>query len=156
MSDDLLRYLSGPNPYSPWWMALAAVMLLAVIGWYAGVVIWTLPTRQLRSIPGIRAVHARVIRHQFTASIRAASTRHRTGELSTAAAAAAISRTLRSFLALRSGSRVQYLHIRAVTGELATAAPVLAALNDARFGTASEIDLAAAAHAAEEVIRSWT
>jgi hypothetical protein len=156
MSDDLLRYLSDPNPYSPWWMALAAVMLLAVIGWYAAVVIWTLPTRRLRSIPGIRALHARVIRRQFTASIRAASARHQTGELSTAAAAAAISRTLRSFLAVTSGSRVQYLHISAVTGDLAAAAPVLAALNDARFATATHIDLAATAHAAEEVIRSWT
>lgn len=157
MSGDLLRYLSGPNPYSPWWSPLAGVLLVAVLGWLAGLIVWTLPPRQLRRIPGIRWVHAGVIRRRFAAAISATMAQHRTDDLSTAAAAAVMSRTLRSFLALASDSRAQYVHTRHLAaGELASAAPVLAAFEEARYNPGSLVDLASTAHAAEAVIRSWT
>jgi len=156
MSGDLLRFLSGPSSYSPWWWVLAAALLVLVAGWIAGVVVWTLPPRQLSRLPGLRTAHARVIRDRFARSIRRTSRQQRSGELSTAAAAAVMSRTLRSFLALTTGERAQYVHIGPITaGRLAPAAPVLSALDDVRYNTASSVDLTRTAREAEELIRTW-
>jgi hypothetical protein len=154
---DLLRYLGGPTPYPSWWLAIGGAIVLAVIGWYVGVVVWTLPAQRLRKIPLIRLLHARLIRRRFARSIRAASERHRKGMLSPAQAAAMMSRTLRSFLTLTTDHRVQYMHVDDIAvGDLAPAAPVLSALNDARFNAASRVDLTSTGHDAEELIRSWS
>jgi hypothetical protein len=158
MPSDLLYHLSGPTAYSSWWLVIAAALVVAVIGWYAGVVVWTLPPRRLARIPLIRAVHARLIRRGFARSIRVAGQRHRAGGLSSAQAAAVMSRTLRSFLALRAGgSGARYMHVGDIAaGDLAPAAPVLSALNDARFNHRSQVDLTRIERDAEEVIRSWS
>lgn len=157
VSGDLLRYLSGPIPYSPWWILAAAALLAVIVGWYVGVVVWTLPPDRLRRMPLIRSLHSRLIRRRFSRSIRTSGEHYQAGRLSATEAATAMSRTLRSFLAVTSGSRIQYMHVGEIAaGDLAPAATVISALNDARFNTTSGVDLTRTAQEAEELIRSWS
>ena len=70
---------------------------------------------------------------------------------------AALSRTLRSFLHQATGRRAQYMQLKAIrAGDLAPAAPVLAALGDVQFDAASTADVERLAADTEDVIRSWT
>lgn len=157
MPDDLLRFVSGPTPYSPWWLWFGLALLLFVIAWYAGVLVWTLPSEQLRSIPVIRSIHAAVLRRRFTRSIRTIDARHRAGELSKAEAGAQVSRTLRSFLHQATGTPAQYMHLDAISAsDLAVAGPLLSALNDAQFNAGSPVNVREVGVAAEELIRSWS
>jgi hypothetical protein len=157
MPGDLLRYLGGPAGFSWWWWIVVALFALAIVGWYVGVVVWTLPPWRLRRIPVIRNVHSWLLRRRFANSIAGIVANYRAGGIPAGRAAAAISRTLRSFLHVATGARVQYMHIDAIAGdkELAAAAPVISALNDAQFATGAP-DLDRVASAAVEVIRSWT
>jgi hypothetical protein len=136
---------------------LAGACAAALIGYYAGVYLWTLPAARLRHLPLIRAVHARLLRRRFTRSITTIAGRYRSGQLSEVQAAAAMSRTLRSFLHLSTGARVQYMHIGDITDDvqLSSAAPVFLALNDAQFSTEGA-DIDRVANATTEVIRTWT
>ncbi|MEE6179484.1 hypothetical protein [Mycobacterium sp. 050134] len=157
MPGELLRYLAGPNGFSPWWWLVAVLCAATLIGYYGGVYVWTLPAGRLRRLPVLREVHARLLRRRFARTIAAIAGRYRAGHLSGAQAAAAMSRTLRSFLHLRTGARVQYMHVGDITAnpQLAVAAPVFAALNDAQFSTEGA-DIDRVAHATTEVIRTWT
>jgi hypothetical protein len=48
------------------------------------------------------------------------------------------------------------MHVdRMSSSELAEAAPLLAALNDAQFNSASPVDVSEVGSTAEELIRSW-
>lgn len=157
MPDDLLRFVSGPTPYSPWWLWFGLALILLVIGWYTAVLIWTLPSEQLRRIPVIRSVHGAVLRRRFTRSIRRIDARHRAGELTRAEAGTQISRTLRSFLHQASGTPAQYMHLEAiVASDLAAAGPLFSALNDAQFNAASPVNVSEVGLAAEELIRTWS
>jgi hypothetical protein len=157
MPGDLLRYLGAPAGFSWWWWIVVAVLAVAVVGWYAGVVVWTLPPWRLRRIPVVRNMHSWLLRRRFSNSVTKIVAAYRGGGLSVEHAAAAISRTLRSFLYVSTGARVQYMHIDAIAGssQLAPAAPVFSALNDAQFAT-TRPDLDRVASAAVEVIRTWT
>lgn len=157
MPGDLLRYLGGPTGFSGWWWAVAALLLTVMIGFYVGVFVWTLPTARLRGLPLIRHLHSHLLRRRFAGTVRAITDRHRSGQLSDAQAAAALSRTLRSFLHLCTGTRVQYMHIGDITANptLAAAAPVFTALNDAQFSTERR-SIDRVAHATTEVIQTWT
>ncbi|MBV8349147.1 MAG: hypothetical protein JOZ49_16955 [Mycolicibacterium sp.] len=156
MPGDLLRYLGGPSGFSLWWLVLAGLVALVVITWYTAVFVWTLPPTRLRGIPAVRDLHARLLRRRFTRTVRDICEQHRAGGLSDGQAAGAISRTLRSFLHVRSGARTHYMHVDDIAEhtELAPAAPVFAALNDAQF-SATRADVGQLGHAAEEVIRTW-
>lgn len=157
MPGDLLRYLSGPSPYSSWWLVPGLVIVAAVIAWCAGVLVWTLPPARLRGMPLVGSLHARLIRRRFAHTIRTAMDGYRTGALSATEAATVMRRTLRSFLALVTGSRAQYMHVGDMAaGNLAPAAPLFAALNDIQFNAASAVDLDAVADDAEELISSWS
>ncbi|MDM4142522.1 MULTISPECIES: hypothetical protein [Mycobacterium] len=157
MPDDLLRHVFGPQPYSPWWLWLGVLLLLAVFGWYAGVFVWTLPSRRLRRIPVVRRMHARLIRQRFASRVRGITDEHEAGQISAPAACAAISRTVRSFLHQATGVRAQYLHVGALAdASLAAAAPLLARLNDAQFNAEARADVADVSARAQELIRSWT
>ncbi|MCW2651533.1 MAG: Uncharacterized protein JWR32_2509 [Mycobacterium sp.] len=157
MPGDLLRYVCGPSPYSWWWLVLGLVVVAAVIAWCAGVLVWTLPAERLRQMPLIGPVHALMIRRRFAHTIRTAIEGYRSGELSAPEAATVMRGTLRSFLALVTGSRAQYMHVGDMAaGNLAPAAQVFAALNDIQFNIASAVDLDAVADEAEELITSWT
>ncbi len=157
MPGDLLRYLGGPAGFAWWWWVVVAVLAIAIVGWYVGVLVWTLPPWRLRRIPVIRNVHALLLRRRFCNSITRIAGNYRAGAIPAGQAAAAISRTLRSFLHVSTGARVQYMHIDAIEGnaELTHAAPVISALNDAQFATVQP-DLDRVAAAAVEVIRKWT
>ncbi|EUA12811.1 hypothetical protein I546_1724 [Mycobacterium kansasii 732] len=157
MPGDLLRYLGGPTGYSGWWWLVAGACAGVVICYYAGVYVWTLPAARLRRVPVIRSVHSYLLRRRFARTITTIGGQYGAGQLSDGQAAAAISRALRGFLCLSTGARVQYMHIDDIAkhGQLASATPVFAALNDARFATES-IDMHGVIRAATEVIRTWS
>jgi hypothetical protein len=154
--DDVLRFVSGPAPYAAWWLWIGLALLAVVIAWCVGVFTWTLPADRLRSIPWIRSVHSKLLRRRFARTIRAIDARYRDGELSAVQAGQQMSRALRSFLNLATGTRAQYMHVEDIrSGDLAEAAPLIAALNDAQFNTESTVEISRVGSAAEELIRSW-
>ena len=156
MPDDLLEFVSGPTPYSSWWLWLGVALLLLVIAFYVGVVVWTLPSSRLRTMRGVRGLHARMLRRRFARSVRDTGAQYRAGELSATEAGARMSRTLRSFLHQATGAPVQYMHVDAIgAGKLAAAAPVFSALNDAQFNTVSPVDVNEIGATTEELILSW-
>lgn len=156
MSDDLLRYLGAPSPYSVWWFVVGLFIVMLVIAWYVGVFVWTLPASTLGRIPVVRSVHGILVRRRFTRSIRAVSDAYRSGEMSSRDAAGAMRRTLRSFLALHTGGRAYYMHVGDMaSSELAPVVPLFSALEDAQFSTTSSVDLAGVARDAEELIQTW-
>jgi hypothetical protein len=155
--DDLLRFVGGPMPYSPWWLWLGLLLLALVIVWCAGVLVWTLPSHRLRRLPAVRSLHAVLLRRRFTRRIRSVDKQYRAGELPAAQAAAHVSSTLRSFLHLVTGTPAQYMHVSdLIASPLAAAAPLIAELNDAQFNTASEVNISRAGSTAEEMIRTWS
>jgi hypothetical protein len=155
--DDLLRFVSGPTPYSPWWLWCGLALILLVIAWYTAVLVWTLSSEQLRRIPVIRSIHGAVLRRRFTRSIRRIDARHKAGELSRAEAGTQISRTLRSFLHQATGTPAQYMHVESiVASDLAAAGPLFSALNDAQFNAGSPVNVGDVGVAAEELIRTWS
>lgn len=156
MPDDVLRFIIGPTPYATSWLWLGLALLAAVIAWYVGVFVWTLPADRLRAIPWVRVLHSKLLRRRFSRAIRTIDGRYRAGELSAAQASQQMNRTLRSFLHQATGTRVQYMHVEAIrSSELARTAPVFAALDDARFNTASPVEISQVGSTAEELIRSW-
>lgn len=156
MPDDLLRFVSGPMTYSSWWLWLGLLLLLSVIAWYMGVLTCTLSAHRLRALPVVRVMHARLLRHRFAHSVQRIASRYRAGELSADDAGAAMSRTLRSFLYQATGTRAQYMHVDEIgASDLAPAAPMLSALEDARFNAATGVRIDDVGHRTEELIRSW-
>jgi hypothetical protein len=157
MPTDLLRYVSGPTPYAVLWAVLAGIGILTVIAWYAGVYTWTLPPATLRNLRGISLLHRRLLARRFCRTIAATTNHYRAGAITAAQACAGYSRTLRSFLHLATGQRAQYMHATDLAaGSLAPAAPLIAALNDARFTPAARADVERLGASVEEMIRSWT
>ncbi|AEV72333.1 hypothetical protein MycrhN_1720 [Mycolicibacterium rhodesiae NBB3] len=157
MSDELLRFVSGPTPYSSWWLWLAVSLSIILIAWYAAVFVFTMPGRRIAGLPVIGAARGELAKRRSIRAVRAIGTRHRAGELGAVPAAAAISRELRAFLQAATGTRAEYMQLDAIAaGELASAAPVLTDLTDAQFNADSVVDVGAAADSAEELIHSWS
>jgi hypothetical protein len=155
--DDLLRFVGGPMPYSPWWLWLGLLLLFLVIAWCTGIFVWTLPSHRLRRMPLVRTMHSALLRRRFTRTIRSVDKQYRAGDLSAAQASAQMSRTLRSFLHQATGTPAQYMHVDdIVASPLAKAAPLFSELNDAQFNTTSQVDVSRAGSAAQELIRTWT
>ena len=156
MPDDLLRFVGGPSPYAASWLWFGLALLALVVAWCVGVFVWTLPAERLRSIPVLRSVHAKLLRRRFARAIRCIEQRYSAGELSAAQASSEMSRTLRSFLHQATGTPAQYMHVADISSsELAEAAPLLSALNDAQFNTMSPVQISQVGSTAEELIRSW-
>lgn len=156
-TDDLLRFIGAPLPFSAWWIVFGVLLVLAVIAWLTGVFVWTLPPSRLRRIPLIRTMHAWVTRRRFVGAVRAAGERYRAGGATAAQTSAEISRTVRSFLYVKTGIRAQYLHLDDIAGgPLAPAASLLGGLNVARFDPQARADVAALGQSAEELISTWT
>lgn len=157
MPDDLLRNVFGPQSYSSAWLLWAVLLVLVVIAWYAGVMVWTLPSQRLRRIPVVRRMHARVVRDRFARRVRHLADEHRAGRLPGPQASAAIARTVRTFLHQATGVRAQYLHVGALAdGQLDAAAPLLTLLDDAQFNAETSVDVGDTSAMAQELIRSWT
>lgn len=156
-ADDLLRFIGAPLPFPVWWRVLGALLILAVIGWYSTVFVWTLPPSTLRRLPGIRAIHGWINRRRFVRTIRAIDARFRDGGLTSVQAGAQISSAVRSFLYVATGVRAQYLHIEQLAdGRLAAAVPLLDRCNEAQFNPEAQVDVTALGRSAEELISSWT
>jgi hypothetical protein len=155
--DDLLRFVSGPTPYSSWWLWVAVLLVLVLIGWYAVVFFLTVPGRQIRNLPVIGATRIELLKRRFGRAVHAIGDRHRAGELAAAPAAEAVSRELRAFLHQATGTRAEYMQVDDIAaGRLAPAAPVLTELIDAQFNADSTVDVGSASDSAEELIRTWT
>ncbi|MCV7229858.1 hypothetical protein [Mycolicibacterium komossense] len=159
MPTDLLRYLAGPTGYSPWWWLVAGLLMVILVGWYAGVAIWTLPPIMLRSNRLLGGLHRRLVARRFTRSVRATTAAYRSGALSPAQAATAYTRTLRSFLTVATGRRPHYMRVADLANSpLAPAAPLVAALNDIRFNAVAPSapgDVERLAAAVEGAIAQW-
>lgn len=156
MPDDLLRFVGGPPAYSTWWLWLGIALICGVLLWYATVFVATMPSGRLRTLPAVRTLHARLMRYRFVRTVRAIARQHREGELTAAQTGAALSRTLRSFLHQATGRRAQFMQLKAIAaGDLAPAAPVLAALGEVQFDATSIADVDRLAADTEDVIRSW-
>ena len=155
--DDLLRYVTGPQPYAQAWLWVAALCLVIVIGWYASVFALTKPGRGLPQVRVLSGVRDQMIKRRAVRAIRAITLRHRRGELAPAPAGAALSGELRRFLHRITGLRAEYMQLGAIAeSELAPAAVVLADLVDAQFNASSTVDVAAVGARAEELVRTWT
>jgi hypothetical protein len=155
--DDLLRFVSGPTPYSSWWLWVAIFLLLVLIGWYAAVFYLTVPRRQIRDLPVIGTTRGELLKRRFARAVHAIGDRHRTGELAAGPAAEAVSRELRAFLHQATGARAEYMQVDAIAaGQLAPAAPVLTDLIDAQFNADSTVDVGSVSDSVEELIRTWT
>ena len=156
MPDDVLRFVIGPSPYAALWLWLGLLLLAVIVAWHLGVIVWTLPSDRLRSIPWLRSMHSKLLRRRFSRAITAIGGRYRAGDITAAEAGHRMSTTLRSFLHQATGTPAQYMHVEAIkSSDLAQAAPLLAALNDAQFNSASPVDISRAGSTAEELIRSW-
>ncbi|KWX21427.1 hypothetical protein AFM11_24720 [Mycolicibacterium wolinskyi] len=156
-SDDLLRFVGGPLPFSLWWLWFGLLLIALVIAWCVGVYVWTMSPARLRTIPVIGSLHGKLVRQRFARTVRRTNEQFLAGGLSPQQAGANVSRTLRSFLFVATGVRAQYLHAGDIaTGELAAAGPLLHALNDVQFNRGARADMVALGRSAEELIRSWT
>jgi hypothetical protein len=155
--DDLLRHVIGPTPYSSWWLWIALLLTLALIGWYVAVFVGTRPGRQPGDLPVIGATRDALIKWRFARAVHAIGVRHRAGELAAAPAAMAVSHELRVFLRRVTGVRAEYMQVDSIAqSEIGSAAAVLADLTDAQFNAASTVDVGSASDTVEELIRSWS
>lgn len=156
MPGDLLNYVFGPQAYSSRWLWLAVGLLVVVIVWNAGVVVWTLPSHRLRQIPVVRQLHSRLLRLRFARRVQRIADEHRSGAVDAPSACAAIGRTVRSFVHQATGTRAQYLQVNVIAdSQLATAAPVLTDLADVQFNPETQLDIDDVTARARELIRSW-
>ncbi|OKH77966.1 hypothetical protein EB75_28625 [Mycobacterium sp. ST-F2] len=157
MANDFLKWIVAPLPYSWFWLVLGVLLVLGVIGWFIGVVVWTLPVERLRSIPVIRDVSARVLQRKFSSAVGKVTDRHRAGELNSRQAYAEMSRILRNFVFYRTGVRAQYMTLGEVEqGPAAAAAPIVKALYSRQFAATPNPDVAAAAAQVRSAIQSWS
>jgi hypothetical protein len=156
--DDLLQRVIGPTAYSPAWWWLALLLSVALIAFYAGVLLWTMPGRRLRDTRVMGGLRDGIVRHRYAKAVRDIGVRYRAGELDAASAAAALSGELRGFLRSVTGVRAEYLQLDDIAhdGALAPAAPIFGELSDAQFNDESHVDVSLVSTAAEELIRSWT
>lgn len=158
MAGDYLKWIVAPLPYSVLWLVLGVLSILGVIGWFAGVVVWTLPVQRLRTIPVIRDITAWVLRRKFGAAIGRVSDRHRSGELNSRQASAEMSRILRNFVYFQTGVRAQYMALGEMThSAAAAAAPAMSALYERQFESGDDSpDLAVTVAQVRSTIRSWS
>lgn len=157
MPDDLLRFVSGPTPYSRWWLALAVLLLLLVIAWYVGIFVFTKPGRRIRDVPIVGVARHELLRRRYARAVRQVGERYRAGELAAAPAATAVSRELRAFLHRVTGAPAEYMHVDAIaSSEIASAAPLLTVLVDAQFNVDSTCDVGVVSNSVEELIRTWS
>lgn len=156
MPVDLLRYVTGPEPYARTWLWVAALCGMVLVLWYAGVFVYTAAGRR-RGVPLLSTAREQLIKRRAAHAIHSIAQRYRRGELAAAPAGAAVSAELRRFLHRSTGLRAEYMHLGAIANsDLAPAAPVLADLVDAQFNTASTVDIVDVSGRAEELVRTWT
>ncbi|KQY03947.1 hypothetical protein ASD37_24285 [Mycobacterium sp. Root135] len=156
MPDDLLRHVIGPTPYSSLWLWLAIALSALLVGWYAGVLLFTMPRKRLGTVPLVGAARDRMVRYRAARTVRAIGDRYRAGEVSAGTAGEAVSREVRRFLHQVTGVRAEFMQLDGIErSEIASAAPLLTNLVDIRFNPESTLDVGLVSRDAEELIRSW-
>jgi hypothetical protein len=155
--DDLLHYVIGPQPYSSWWLWLAATLTVLLAGWYAAVFLLTRPGRQPREFPLLGAARDRRLRHRAARAVRRIGDRYRAGELGPASAGTAASRELRRFLHRATGVPAEFMQLSDLaSSQIAPAATILEQFIDIQFNADTEVDVSRVLEDAEELILSWT
>jgi len=155
--DDLLRFVTGPQPYAQAWWWVAAASLIVLITWYAALFVLTAPGARVPHVPVLSAARDQLVKRRVVHAIRTIALRHRRGELGAGPASAAISGELRRFLHRITGLRAEYMQLSAIAdSELVPAATILAELVDAQFNIASTVDIAEVSDRAQELVRTWT
>ncbi|MGB3485225.1 MAG: hypothetical protein WBB07_23800 [Mycobacterium sp.] len=153
-ADDLLRFVGEPPAYSVWWLVLGVAGIIVVLGWVAAVYVWTLPPERLRG-----RLHTWLTRRRFLAAVRRIGDEFRSGALTAEQASAGLSRAVRGFLSITTGTRAHYLHVSEISDSpdagVSAAAPLLAALAQAQFDPNRQPDLAALEQAAGELISGF-
>ncbi|MDH6198259.1 putative MnhB-related membrane protein [Mycobacterium frederiksbergense] len=157
MANDYLKWIVAPLPYSVLWLVLGVLLVLGVIGWFVGVVVWTLPVERLRTIPVIRDISARVLRRKFSAEVGKVSDRYHAGGLNSRQAYTEMSRILRNFVYFQTGVAAQYMALGEVANSsAAAAAPAVSALYAGQFELGDSPDVAATAAQVRSTIQSWS
>jgi len=155
--DDLLHFVTGPQPYSSWWLWLAAALSVLLVGWYAAVFLLTRPGRERREFPLIGAARGRRLRHRAARAVRRIGDRYRAGELGAASAGTAVSRELRRFLNQATGVPAEFMQMSDLaSSQIAPAAVILEQFIDIQFNAVTEVDVTQVIDDAEELILSWT
>lgn len=154
---DPVEFLFPPDHYPVWWLVAAVFVVLAIIGWVAGVLIWTLPVEKLRKIAGISSVTNTVLARKFTRSLDRVQEQHRAGALPSREACHEISRIFRQYMAFRTGYTAREMNLSdlANTPLAAQAHRVLQTTYLGQFNVADPRLVDAAADAAKSAVAAW-
>lgn len=154
---DSLEFLFPPMTYSVWWVIGAALLVLLVIGWIVGVVVWTLPIEVLRRVPVLRDISHRVLRFKFSRSLSKVEQQHRDGQLSTREAFHEISRIFRNFIDFRTGYQARRMTATDIA-QSPLAGPALNVLTMTYPGQFDEVDprtVPSVVDAARTAVLTW-
>lgn len=154
---DAVEFLFPPMPYSVWWVIGAALLVLLIIGWIVGVIVWTLPIEVLRRIPVIRDISYRVLRFKFSRSLTRIEQLHREGRLSTRDAFHEISRIFRNFIDFRTGFQARRMTATDVAHSplAGPALNVLAMTYTGQFDEADPRSVPGVVDAARTAVLTW-
>ena len=159
MPDQLnyLDFLFGPADYSLWWVIGAVLMVLLVIGWVAGVFVWTMPMERLRGIPVVRNIAFRVLAFKFRRSLAKVEQQHQARALTTREAFHQISRIFRLFIAFRTGYTAREMTATDVANSplAASALTVLTMTYPGQFDDADPRTVAPTVEAARTAVAGW-
>ncbi|MGL6233713.1 MAG: hypothetical protein ACRC20_00050 [Segniliparus sp.] len=149
-------YVATPLGYSHWWLALAVLLVVLVVLWCVGAVLWTLPVSLLRKIPVLRDITRAVLRKRFAAAVDRVEKSLLTGELAPREAHHRLARTLRVYLHFQTGQRTHVMGLSDIeAGELKPAARAFELVSHGQFGFAENVDVAHTARVVKEVVTSW-
>jgi hypothetical protein len=153
----VLDFLFAPMAYSVWWVIGAVLVVLLVVGWVIGVLVWTLPVEVLRGIPVIRNLTYRVLKFKFQRSLAKVAEEHRLGHLETREAYHEISRIFRLFITFRTGFKAREMTVTDMANSplAGPAVNVLSMTYPGQFDEADPRSVAPAVAAARTAVASW-
>lgn len=154
---DAIDFLFPPMSYSVWWVIGAALLVLLIIGWIVGVIVWTLPIEVLRRIPVVRDISYKVLRFKFSRSLGKVEQQHHAGQLSTREAHHEISRIFRNFIDFRTGYQARRMTATDVSQSplAGPALNVLAMTYPGQFDEADPLMVPVVVDAARKAVQTW-
>lgn len=153
-----LDFLFPPTPYPVWWVVGAVLVLLVVVGWIVGVLLWTLPVEVLRDIPVLRSVTYRVLGFKFSRALAGVAQRHHAGQLETREAFHEISRIFRAYVTFRTGYSAREMTATDIANSPLgdRALDVLRMTYPGQFEAADPRGVDLAVDAARRAVAAWT
>jgi hypothetical protein len=149
-------FVFAPMAYSVWWVTGAVFVVLLVVAWVIGVLVWTLPVEVLRGIPVIRTVTFKVLQWKFARSLTKVQQRHQAGQLDTREAFHEISRIFRLFINFRTGYAAREMTFTDIANSpLTSALDVLKWTYPGQFDAADPRTVSAAVEAARTAVVTW-